>query len=218
MPHGTGTELPPVDDVVMRFPRAFALLPLLLIACSGDPGGTQNSTVDTTRMSGGPGLVILVDSLTVVDGNQLPCCTVDSAGVSRKVVAGRLTFFAAAQYTDMMSTPEGDRPSPCVQRVPNGSHIGGNNLLTLTDGTSHLLLRCTAGYYAVTLTEQLQSPCGSTTNRDVTLSSGAYNWQRDKLAFAEQSVVAHVTTSMSGATITVNVPVHRYQFLALPRP
>ena len=209
----------------MKSLRASLLVPLALIACSpADTVGTSTTeisnavNVDSTRMSGGPGVLIAHDSLKAVDGNPLPCCGVDSGSASVQVTAGLLKFYAAVHYADSMPTPAGWRPASCVQGVPNNSHLGINNLVTLPNGENYLLLPCSTGYYKVTLTEQISYPDGSSGVRQATLSTGAYGWQRDALSLAEQAVVGHATAAMSGATITVTVPGHRYQFLALRRP
>lgn len=105
-----------------------------------------------------------------------------------------------------------------MQEVPNGSHLALNQLLTLLDGESYLLLPCSAGMYSVTLTEKLDYPDGSSTTRQVNLSSGRYNWQPKTLSMREQGTVGGATASMSGAAITVVTPGHQYQFLAVRLP
>ena len=173
---------------------------------------------DSVTMSGAPGLVIARDSLTTINGNLLPCCAVDSAGVHIQMTAGTLTFYAASSYADTVFTPDGPRAAACVQGVPNGSILELNNLLLLSDGESYLLLPCSAGFFSVTLTQQLTYSDGSSATRQVTLSSGKYGWQRDMLSLTEVGAVSGATASMSGATIAIATPGHSYSFLALPRP
>lgn len=172
---------------------------------------------DTVTMSGGAGVLIHRDSLAGVDDGQLPCCALDSAGVHIQVTAGTMMFYAASSYSDIGNTPAGPRPVACVQGVPNGAFIARNNLVTLLDGESYLLMPCTAGYYALTLTERLDYLDGSSATRQVTLSAGRYGWQRDLLSLTEQQTVGHAGASLSRDTITVAVPGHRYLFVALPR-
>jgi hypothetical protein len=189
------------------------------VACSQSLNETAATVTsgDSVTMSATAGPVIARDSLTAVDRSALPCCATDSAGVHVQVTGGTLTFSAASSYAEMIITPEGPRPNACVQGVPNGSHLDRNELLTLLDGESYLLLPCTAGYFSATLTEQLDLPDGSSTTRQVTLATGRYGWQRNLLSLREQGTASGATAAMSGATITVAVPGHRYAFVALPR-
>jgi hypothetical protein len=201
-------------------PYIYAALALTCAACSATDSTGLNAVVttgDTVSMSGAPGALIAHDSLTLADNGPLPCCTRDSAGIHIQVTAGTMTFYAATIYADMAGTPEGPKPHACVQEVPNGWTVGINNVLTFTDGASYLLMPCTAGFYSITLTERLSLSDGSSTNRQVVVSSGRYGWQRDLLSLREQGNVSHAAASMSGATISVAVPGHRYTFLALPR-
>lgn len=196
---------------------------LSCVACSQASSTLSNgdaalSAGDTVTMSAVPGVVIARDSLTAINDNLLPCCSVDSAGVRVQVTAGTMTFYAAAGYADSMFTPDGKMPRACVQEVPSGSHLARNNLLTLPDSESYLLLPCSAGRYSVTLTEQVGNADGSSTSRQVSLSSGRYAWSPRALSLTDQGTVSGATASMSGANITVTVPGHHYRFLAIPLP
>jgi hypothetical protein len=181
-------------------------------------GESAIASGDTVTMSGGPASVIARDSLTTVDGNLLPCCSTDSAGVHVQVIGATLTFYEGTTYADMAPTPGGIMPAACVQGVSNGSFVGRNNLLTLPDGVSYLLMPCTAGYLGVTLTEQVVAGDGSSTQRQVTLLSARYGWQRDLLSLTEVGGVGGATASMSADTIAIVTSDHRYSFVALPRP
>jgi hypothetical protein len=198
------------------------LVALTCVACSSGTsmpsGELAVASGDTVTMSGGPGVAIARDSLTTVDGNVLPCCTTDSAGVHVQVIGATLTFYEATTYAAMGPTPGGIMPVACVQGVPNGSFVARNNLLTLPDGVSYLLMPCTAGYLGVTLTEQVVAGDGSSTQRQVTLLSARYGWQRDLLSLTEVGGTSGATASMSADTIAIVTSGHRYSFVALPRP
>ena len=160
------------------------------------------------------GSVIARDSLTAADGQLLPCCGVDASGAHVTIVGGALTFYAFAHYADSVATPAGWKPRACVQGVPNGAHIALNDLVTLPDGSTYLLLPCSAGAYSITLTKEFDYSDRSSRTDSVSLSSGTFSWKPDTLTI-EAEVGARVTASMSGATITVMTPGHTYQFLAV---
>ena len=170
--------------VVVRNIAAIVALGCGACALSDLPLGSNVvvTTGDTVTMSSVAGVQIHHDSLTTVDGSPLPCCSRDSAAVHIQVTVGTLAFYAATSYGEIGNTPAGPRPVACVQGVPNGAFIALNNLVTLLDGESYLLMPCSAGYYAVTLTERLGYVDGSSTTRQVVVSSGRYGWQRDLLS------------------------------------
>jgi hypothetical protein len=159
------------------------------------------------------GRLIARGSLTVVDGNQVPCCTVTTSGVRVTVLGGALSLYALAHYSDTVATPGGLMSGACVQELPNGSSVSLNGLVTLPDGSSYLLLPCSVGTYRLTLTEQTVFPDGSSQVNDTLLVSGSFTWHRDRLTLLDFKVRS-VTAALSGASVAVVVPGHHYQFEA----
>ena len=127
----------------------------------------------------------------------------DASGAHVTIVGGALTFYAFAHYADSVATPAGWKPRACVQGVPNGAHIALNGLVTVPDGTTYLLLPCSAGAYSVTLTKQFDYSDGSSRTDSVSLSSGTFTWKRDTLTIEDSQFGDGVTASLAGATITV---------------
>jgi hypothetical protein len=160
------------------------------------------------------GPLIARESLTVADGDQVPCCTVTSSDARVTIVGGALSLYALAHFVDTVFTPAGLMSRACVQQVPNGASISLNRLVTLPDGSTYLLLPCSVGTYRLTLTKHVDYPDGSSQTYDVLLGSGAFNWRRDTLTLTD-SERAPVAASLSGATVDVTVPGHRYQFVTM---
>jgi hypothetical protein len=162
-----------------------------------------------------PDRLIALASLNSVNGQPLPCCTADSAGAQVTIVAGALSFYRLAQYTDTVSTPAGPKSGACVQEVPDGASVWPNHLVTVPDGSSYLLLPCSVGDYTVTLTQRItRSGVRDTTWVTISISSGTYAWKRDTLSLTPDAGT-RFTTVMSGATITLLAGNRRYQFLAV---
>ena len=159
------------------------------------------------------GRLIARGSLTVVDGNQIPCCTVTASGARVTILGGTLSLYRLAHYSDTVSTPAGLMSGACVQEVPTGSVIGLGGLVSLPDGSTYLLLPCSVGTYQVTLTEQAVYPDGSSRTSDILLMSGSFSWQRDRLTLLDFNV-RHVRAVLAGASVAVLVPGHHYQFVA----
>jgi len=86
--------------------------------------------------------------------------------------------------------------------------------VTLPNGSNYLSLPCSVGGYRLTLTKRVERPDGSSLTEDVLLASGAFNWSRDRLKFVATEG-APLTASLSGATVSVTVPGHRYQLVAI---
>jgi hypothetical protein len=193
--------------------RCQSLLGVVLLAV-GSSCGPASSEPGTPMFD--PGVLILTDSLMTVNNTSLPCCNRDSAGIRATTIRGSLMFYAAARYTDTLNTPAGPRSRVCVQEVPNGSSIARNQLLTLPDGSSYLLLPCSQGFYRFVRTELLKRADGTSTTQDVVASSGGYAWAPNRLSLTEQATLAHPETSLSGAQITLTLSGQRYRFLALP--
>jgi hypothetical protein len=165
------------------------------------------------------GALVNADSLTAVDDGPLPCCTVDSSGVSLTIVAGTLDFYRSGSYTDSVITPEGPVPKACVQQVANGATIERNHLVVLLDGESYLGLPCSSGVFSIDLTERATYPDGSSADRVVTLATGPYTWTRDTLVLTPvDGSIGTLLPSMSGASITVNGATGRYRFVSVPLP
>jgi hypothetical protein len=158
------------------------------------------------------GRLIARETLMVADGNQVPCCTMTSSDSSVTIVGGALSLHAAAHYADTVATPAGLMSGACVQEVPNGAYVSLNGLVTLPGGSTYLLLPCSVGTYRLTLTRQVDYQDGSSQANDMLLTSGAFNWRRDALTLVDAEG-GPVTASLSGATVTVTVPGHRYQFV-----
>ncbi len=167
-----------------------------------------------TAPAAGP--LIALASLTSVNGQAPPCCTADSAGAQVTIVAGTLSFYRYAQYTDTVFTPGGKMSGACVQEVPSGAYIALNGLVTLPDSSTYLLPPCSVGDYTVTLTERIARNGSEDTTR-VTISSGTYTWKRDALSLTPDAG-ARFTTAMSGATIMLGAGNRLYQFLAVAVP
>jgi hypothetical protein len=159
------------------------------------------------------GRLIARESLTAADGSPVPCCTVTSSGGRVTIVGGALSLYASAHYVDTVATPGGLISGACVQEVPSGAHVSLSGLVTLPDGSSYLLLPCSVGSYRLTLTEQVAYPHGSSQTNDILLTSGSFNWHRDRLTLMD-SEGSPLTASLSGATVAVTVAGHRYQFVA----
>ncbi len=159
------------------------------------------------------GRLIARGSLTVVDGNQIPCCTVTASGVRTTVLSGALSLYALAHYSDTVATPAGLMSGACVQEVPNGSSVSLSGLVTLPDGSSYLLLPCSVGTYRMTLTQQATYPDGSSQINDTLVVSGSFTWQRDRLTLMDFKVHG-VSAALSGASVALAVPGHHYQFVA----
>jgi hypothetical protein len=132
------------------------------------------------------------------------------------IVGGALTFYASTHYADSVATPAGWVARACVQGVPNGAYIALNGLVTLPDGSTYLMLPCSAGTYSVTLTKQLVYSDGSSRTDPVSLSSGTFAWKPDSLTIEDSQVGDGLMASMSAATITVLALGHSYQFVAVP--
>jgi hypothetical protein len=164
-----------------------------------------------------PGRLIALSSLTSVNGQPLPCCTADSAGAQVTIVAGALSFYRLAQYTDTVPTPAGKMSRACVQDVPDGASVDARTgLVTLPDGTTYLLLPCSVGDYTVTLRERIaRGGAEDTTRVTVLISSGTYAWKRDGLSLTPDAGT-RFTAIMSGATIVLLAGNRQYQFLAVP--
>lgn len=163
------------------------------------------------------GRLIARAPLTLADGNQLPCCTVTSPRGSVTVVGGALSLYASAHYVDTLFTPGGLMSAACVQEIPNGGHVALNGLVTLPDGSSYLQLRCSVGSYRLTLTEHVVHQDGSSETSDVLLTEGTFTWQRDRLTL-RPSEGSFVSAALSGATLVITVPGHRYQLVATAIP
>jgi hypothetical protein len=139
---------------------------------------------------------------------------VTSSGASVTIVGGALSLYALAHYVDTVATPAGLMSGACVQEVPSGALVALNGLVTLPDGSTYLLLPCSVGGYRLTLTKQVDYPDGSSQTNDTLLTSGAFDWRRDRLTL-RASEGGSVTVSLSGATVAVTVRDHRYQFVAI---
>ena len=198
----------------MRSAKISSVAVLLLVAGGCGTSTPTNSDGASPPSEAGP--VILIDSMTTVDGQPLPCCSADSGGVRITTTAGTLTFYAAAHYPDSAFTPVGWRPRACVQEVPNGSHLALNSLLTLPDGSNYLMIPCTNGVYRLSLTQSVKNPDGTVNVRQVSASSGIYAWLPNQLLLAELSLAPPPATSMVGATIQVTLGGHQHLFVALP--
>ena len=198
----------------MRSARISSIAVVLLVA-SGC-GTSTPTTPDGASPLMGAGPVILIDSMITVDGQPLPCCSADSGGVRITTTAGTLTFYAAAHYRDSVITPMGWHPHACVQEVPSGSYLARNQLLTLPDGSSYLMIPCTSGMYRVNLTQSVRHPDGTVSVRQVGASSGLFSWVPSELFLAEESLARPLGTSMVGATIKVTLGGHEHLFVALP--
>jgi hypothetical protein len=159
------------------------------------------------------GRLIARGSLTVVDGNPIPCCTVTTSGVRATILGGVLNLYALAHYSDTIATPGGLMSRACVQELPSGSSVSLNGLVTLTDGSTYLLLPCSVGTYRMTLTEQAVYPDGSSQTNDTLVVSGSFTWQRDRLTLMDFKVRS-VTAALSGASVAIVAPGHHYQFEA----
>jgi hypothetical protein len=161
------------------------------------------------------GGVIARESLTAVDGGPLPCCGIDSAGAHVSIVSGVLTFYAATYYPDSIPTPGGIKPRACVNEIPNGARVNSlTSVVTFPDGSAYILVGCSWGAYGLTLSQQLDS---SSTLNEATVSAGAFTWKRDTLTIADPQLGGPLSpsASMAGATITVIVRGHTYQFVAI---
>ncbi len=191
--------------------RAFLTATLFALAACADPPTVGH----VNDPPGPPGPRISLDSLTARDGSSLPCCayTDPTSGARITIVAGTMTFYGPAQYTDTAYTPGGPMSAACVNEVANGARIGIQGLVTDPDGTSYLLIGCSRGTYRVTLTQRLDYANGDSATDSVTVSSGTYTWQRNALTLADPTV--GVTATMAGAIITVMLPDHQYRFLAI---
>jgi hypothetical protein len=176
-------------------------------ACSESP---------TAPVSFGP--LIALDSLTVADGQVLPCCAVDSAGARVTIIGGTLSFYRAATFSDTVFTPGGPMSGACVQEVANGAHLTQNGLVTLPGGDAYLLLPCSVGNYRLTVTQRVVRADGSQQTIELALSTGSYAWQRDSLTLFDAHAPRPFSASMSGPTITVTAGDHRYQLVAVPSP
>lgn len=191
--------------------RAVVTATLLVLVACGDP----STAAHVNDQAGPPGPQISVDSLTARDGSSLPCCayTDPTSGARITMIAGTMTFYGPAEYTDTAYTPGGPMSAACVNEVANGAHIGIQGLVTDPDGTSYLLIGCSRGTYRVTLTRRLDYTNGDSATDSVTVSSGTYTWQRNALTLADPAV--GVTAAMAGAIITVTLPDHEYRFQAI---
>jgi len=199
----------------MRIPHLLIGGLIAAAACSSNAIGDLSSE-DRAGFPARGGL-IQTDSLTSVDGAPLPCCTADSAGSHITILSGRLDFYADAQYTDTVITPEGPRSGACVQGVPDGSIIQRNGVLTLPGGGSYLLMPCSIGVYEVTLSEFVDGGSGPP-SRDVSIALGSYSWAPNALSVGDQGTSSgHISAGMSAATITLTIRGHRYRFVATSR-
>ncbi len=185
------------------------------LAVGASDCGTTGSEPGTPVFEAGA--LILSDSMTAVDASPLPCCARDSAGVRITTVAGSLLFYSAARYEDSVFTPGGMKPRACVQEIPNGAFLALNQLVTLANGSSYLLLPCSSGVYRVVITEGLRHSDGTTTERQVLRSAGAYTWEPNRLSLTEQGTMAHPPSAMSAASITLMLNWRSYSFVAVPR-
>ncbi len=160
------------------------------------------------------GSAIARESLTAVDGGPLPCCGIDSAGAHVSIVSGVLTFYRATFYPDSFPSPAGWVPRACVNEIPDGALVNINSVVTLPDGSAYILVGCSWGAYGLTLSQQLDS---SSTLNEATVSAGAFTWKRDTLTIADPQLGGPLSpsASMAGATITVIVRGHTYQFVAI---
>jgi hypothetical protein len=191
--------------------QARSLAPFVLAAVAGlgladcsEPTGPADLTL---------GALIARESLTVADGDQVPCCTVISSGTQVTILGGALSFYAAAHYSDTIATPGGLKSRACVQELANGALLTQTGLVILPDGSTYLLLPCSVGGYRLSLTRQVISPDGSIQTNDVLVTWGSFSWQRDKLTLMD-SEGDRVTASLSGDRVAVTVPGHLYQFAA----
>ena len=156
------------------------------------------------------------DSLTAVDGRELPCCTVTASGAEVTIVAGELRFYALAHWVDTVFTPVGPMSGACVQEVPSGGGVHRNGLVTWPDGRSYLMLPCSTGTYQMSVTELVEHPDGTSQTREVTLSTGYFDWQRNNVILRHFDGSAALGVSLSGASIEVTAQDRHYRFLALP--
>jgi hypothetical protein len=95
----------------MRPANISTLLAVLLVASGCGTSTPANADGASPLIGAGP--VILIDSMTTVDGQTLPCCSADSGGVRTTVTVGTLTFYAFAHYPDSSSLARssGRRPT-----------------------------------------------------------------------------------------------------------
>jgi len=155
------------------------------------------------------------DSLTAVDGHELPCCTVTASGERVTIVAGELRYYALAHWVDTVVTPAGLRSGACVQGLPNGAYLRLNGLVTLPDGSAYLMLPCTTGTYQMSVTQLVEYADGTSQTRDVSLSAGYFDWERDNLTLRHFEGTAALGVSLSGASIDVTAAGHHYRLLAV---
>jgi hypothetical protein len=133
------------------------------------------------------------------------------------VVGGALTLYRGTNYVDSVFVPAGWLlPAACVLEVPNGSGVGLNGVVTLPDGSTHLLPGCSSGTYSVILAERRVLADGSSRTTFDTVSSGTFSWKWDTLTIVPAEPTGPLAESLSGTTITVTMPGHRYQFGPVP--
>jgi len=186
-----------------RLPGSSALLPLIvLFACEHapptDPVATRGAMLDTAY-------------LATVDGAALPCCAEDSSELAVRVVAGTLTFYRSAHYTDSAFVPAGFMvPVACVREVPNGSFVMNNGLVRY-GGALHLLLPCSEGIYDLRLVEEVRYPDGTSRTISAVVSTGTFAQGSDTLALADFDVPSLLVATTSDSTITVTSPWHQYR-------
>ena len=200
-----GAKAPTLPAMRLRQCFGSCAAAVLLAACA-----------DTTAPPESAGQLVGRDSLTASNGLTLPCCAVDSAGAHVTTIAGTLSFYAAAHYTDSVATPAGWMSGACVQLIPDGAVIALNRLVTLPDGSSYLIVGCSSGVYEVAVTRQFDYATGPSRTIRSIVSSGSYTWRRDTLTLAGTGT--QFTTLMSGPTITLSAPGQSFHFLAVPTP
>jgi len=170
-------------------------------------GACESPTAATSSV----GAVVSLDSLRTADGAGLPCCTVDTAGVTASIVGGTLTFRKRATYTDTAFTPGGPMDSACVTGVPSGSSVDpGRSLVTLPDGTVEMVIGCHVGTYSLALGQRLDLGNGAADTTDIVISSGTYAWNWGTLALTA-TAGAPVTATMSADTVIARVAGHVYK-------
>ena len=156
--------------------------------------GCSSSTAPSQPL----GRLIARDSLVATDGHPLPYGAITS---------GRLAFYASPTFTDTAATPGGLVSAACVTALPSGAQVGGNNLVTLPDGSSYLLIPCSTGTYAISLGEA---------SGDLTISSGNFAFKPDSITLDDNATGSGFRTTVSGATVTVTGRGHSYEFVAVP--
>jgi hypothetical protein len=173
-------------------------------------GGSGCSGALTDPENVGP--VIARYGMTALDGNALPCCAVDSAGVQITIVGGALTFHGPTNYSDTVYTPAGAASRACVHGIPDGALVTLDYTVRLADGTTYLLLPCDRGTYAILVVRQRASAGSSSTTDTVTISFGNFAASRDHVELVDSRNPFAFHASVTAPTIFVKAPGHQYRF------